>query len=1225
MSFVHLHNHTEYSLLDGAARISKLASTAKSHGAGAVAITDHGNMYGTYRFYKECKKSGVKAIIGCEVYIVDDMNSRDPKTHIAHLVLLAKDNDGYANLCKINTAAWTRGFYYKPRIDYDFLEKHSKGLIALSGCLAGHIPQSLLLGFYDEAKKYAERLKKIFGEDFYIELQDHGMVDQKQTNPLLIKLAKEIGAQLVATNDVHYINREDAEMQDALMCVEMRKTVDDPDRMKFPTDQFYLKTRAEMEALGFPVEALDNTLVIADKCNCHPFEKQNLMPEFSYPKDTDKVQYFRKAVEQGLREKYGEITKDVRDRFETEFSIIHKIKTDHDQDFFDYFLIVADFMKFANDNGIAVGPGRGSGAGSIIAYALNITRLDPLRYNLLFERFLHSERISPPDFDLDFCCKRRQEVVDYVVEKYGAERVCQIVTFGTMAAKASIKDIARVFKMPYAEVDAITKPIQISQVLKPPFLEYIFDLKKLHDPKAGAGFAELPEVEREKLLASYKKDKSKLETLRNGDLVKLYANNDSVRKIVDMALKVEGFPRNCSVHAAGVIICNRVVGEVIPLARNGTEITSQFDMKEIEDLGMLKMDFLGLITLTDIQGAIEDIRAKLGVEIDFYGQERSDKNSLTLMPNAKHCLMEYNDPDVYRMIAAGDTDAVFQLESGGMKKFIKDLRPDCFEDIIAACALFRPGPMDIIPAYCRNKHDPSLTTYDHPIIEPIAKSTYGQIVYQEQVMDVFKYMAGYSLGQADMVRRAMGKKDVKELAKHREIFLYGNKEMGIKGALANGVQKNLAVSIFDKLDKFSGYAFNKSHAASYAYLAYQTAYLKYHYYPYYMASVLNNRVHKWDDMTRYIVSIRAKGVEILPPSINKSSVYFNVEGEKGKEGIRFGLGALKNVGIGVIEKIIEERNNGDYKSFQDFCNRVPSDVLNKKCLESLILSGAFDGLGAYRSQLMAIYPRVVSLVSAEKKATDCGQISMFAGMQDTAATQVALPKLAEFDTFAKSKYEREVVGIYLSGHPLEQYTALMDECNFNTSFIKRTGGDEESEVTDDEPEFGNNSPVNMAAVIVEYKKLLTKATKQEMAIMRIEDIYGSCEVMLFPKIFEKVKPILLKDSVIRVTGKLSIREGEDAIILADDIQLLQAAKSTESAHETAGGQKTLYLKYNTMDAELHAKVLRALESYSGSLPVRIFCTVKNITNQLVNTKVRECIAIVSELKNYLDEASVVFK
>ena len=1254
MSFVHLHNHTEYSLLDGAARISKLVKTAREYEMPAVAITDHGNMYGTYKFYKECKKAGIKAIIGCEIYIVDDMNTQHSKEHRAHLVLLAKNNTGYKNLCKINSAAWTKGFYYKPRIDYNFLEKHSNGLVCLSACLAGHIPNNLLAGMYDEAKKYAVKLKNIFGEDFYLELQDHNMPEQREVNPKLIKLGQELNIELVATNDVHYLNADDTEMQDALMCVEMRTTVDEPDRMRFPSDQFYFKTHAEMLKL-FPEKtcprAISNTVKIAEKCNCHPFDRTNLFPVFIAPtqpkgpivkKETSananpNVAYFRELIETGLKQKYGKITPEIEKRYQTEFKIIH------DQNFVDYFLIVADLMKFANDNSIPVGPGRGSGAGSIIAYALNITLLDPLKYNLLFERFLHSERVSTPDFDLDFCCDRRGEMIDYVIEKYGHDKVCQIVTFGTLSAKAAIKDIARVFKMPYAEVDAITKPMIINQVIKPPYLPYIFDIKKIKNPKDNPDFASKTEKEQEKLLDDYKKENNKLNELRTPELVNMYKNNPKVKKIADMALKVEGFPRNCSVHAAGIIICKERVGDITPLARNGANITSQFDMKEVEELGMLKMDFLGLITLTDIQGALNDIKAQLGRDIDFYK-------------------MEYNDQDVYKMISSGDTDAVFQLESGGYKKFMQQMKPDCVEDLIAAMALFRPGPMDMIPNYCRNKHNPGLTTYDHPLLEPILKNTYGQIVYQEQVMDIFKFMGGYSLGQADMVRRAMGKKDIKEMNKQREIF--------IKGATEHGVSKDLAKSIFAKMEKFAGYAFNKSHAACYAFISYQTAYLKYYYYQYYMASVLNNRVNKWDDMTRYIVAIRAKGIEVLPPNINKSKTFFTVE-QKSKtptnskksdadSGIRFGLGAIKNVGVALIQSILAERDRGGpFKNFQDFCQRVPSDALNKKCMESLILSGAFDEFGNTRSGLMAIYPSIVSLIHNEKKATDAGQISMFSTvLKDANAADIKMPNIVEYDNFTKSKYEKEVVGIYLSGHPLEQYTKLFSECNFNTSYIKRKTDEEDpsdslsidpnslSDEGDDESteiEFANNSQISMGAIIVDTKKVLTKATKQEMAIMKIEDLYGTCDVMLFPKTYEKTKPMLQKDAIIKITGKLSLREGEDAIILADGIQVVQG-NGTLSALQTNGTNgngahnpidikhtftppvKTpkLYLKYNTADKNLHNEVILILEAYSGTIPVVTKCTTSNQAFS-PKIKIRDCQALIYELTSLLGEENIVMK
>ena len=1217
MAFVHLHTHTEYSLLDGAARISKLIKTAKEHGAPAAVITDHGNMYGTYKFYKKCKEEGIKAIIGCEIYIVDDLTIKHPKEHRGHLILLAKNNEGYTNLCKINAKAWIEGFYFKPRIDYNFLAKHSKGIICLSGCLAGHLNHYLLKNMYDEAKKYAQLLKDIFGADFYIELQNQGMPEQKHAGPGLVKLAEELGIEVVATNDVHYINADDAEMQDALMCVEMRKTIDDPERLNMLeiSDQFYLKTEAEMAKLfdpnakGVISRALSNSIVIADKCNCHPFVKSDLIPEFVNPEGTDNAAYFRKKIEAGLRERYGKITPEVRERYEREFKVIN------DNKFIDYFLIVADFMEYANQAGIAVGPGRGSGAGSIIAYALNITKLDPLKYNLLFERFLHNERVSMPDFDLDFCCNRREEVIDYVINKYGADKVCQIVTFGTLAAKAAIKDIARVFKMPYAEVDKITKPIQVSPTMKPPLIPYIFDLKKLKNPKDDPAFATLSEKEKEKKLDEAKKEQNKMHELRNTELVNLYKNNPEVKKIVDMALKVEGFPRNCSTHAAGVIICKKVVGDVTPLQRNGTDITSQFDMKEIEELGMLKMDFLGLITLTDIQGTLKDIKEILGVDIDFYDGK------------------EYGDQEVYKMIASGDTDAVFQLESGGYKRFMKDMRPNCIEDIIAAMALFRPGPMDMIPDYCKNKHNPKRTTYEHPSLAPILKNTYGQIVYQEQVMDIFKFLGGYNLGQADMVRRAMGKKDAKEMDRQKDIFVNGSEKMGIRGAVANGVPNHVAKSIFDKMAKFAGYAFNKSHAACYAFIAYQTAFLKHYYYPYYMANVLNNRVNKWDDMTKYIISIRSHGVKVLPPDINKSKAFFSVESDKGQSSIRFGLAALKNAGAALIENILAERaQRGSFKSFQDFCKRVDSGALNKRVLESLILSGAFDGFGNSRSSLMTGYPAIVKNISGEKKVTDAGQISMF-GNLITQEAEAEIPKVREYDNFTKLKFEKDVVGIYLSGHPLQQYAKLFADFSFNTSFLQKNEDEHDGPESEDHEQTGfvHNQTVIFGAIIQDIKRMVTKAAKKEMAVLRVEDMFGSCEVMLFPNIYERVKNLAVKDAVIRISGKLSVREGEDTMILADDISLLttNAPRITENEPKDPETQpraanKRLYLRFNTKDEEILAEAVNILEAYKGNCEVIVRCLATGEAKPFPH-KVRDCRAILFELASTLGEDNVVFK
>ncbi|MDR0462284.1 MAG: DNA polymerase III subunit alpha [Christensenellaceae bacterium] len=1196
MSFVHLHVHTEYSLLDGAARVSRLAKLATSLGMPAVAITDHGNMYGTYKFYKAIKaynkenlKSGekpFKAIIGCEVYIVNDLTKQIFTEHIGHLVLLAKNNKGYINLCKINTKAWIEGFYKKPRIDWEFLRKHSDGLICLSGCLAGHINQSLMQNMYDEAKKIALDLRSMFGEDFYIELQNQGIPEQDETNPKLIKLARELNIPLVATNDVHYLTREDADMQKALVCVTTKSTFDDPSDMTMPTDQFYLKSPEEMQKIFGKIapDALENTVKIAEKCNCSPFEQADLLPEFTVPNGGDKVAYFRKTVEGGLKKIYGNpIPKKIIDRYNMEADVIIG------KNYVDYFLVVSDFMKYANDNGIATGPGRGSGAGSVIAYALGITKLDPLKYNLLFERFLNPERPSMPDFDLDFCCMRRSEVIDYVVQKYGRDHVAQIITFGTLAAKAAIKDIARVFKMPYSEVDKITKPIDIPQTEKPPFLPYIFALKKLNKPTSTAKESEID---------AYNKEHDKLLRLQKRELINLYNDNPEVKKIVDMAMKVEGFPRNCSTHAAGVIICKYPVGDITPLQRNGTDVTSQFDMKEVEDLGMLKMDFLGLITLTDIQGTIRDIKRTLNKDIDFYS-------------------FEYDDPNIFKMITEGDTDAVFQLESGGMKRVLRDLKPDRFEDIIATVALFRPGPMDMIPDYCKYKHNPDLTQYDHPMFEPILKNTYGQIVYQEQVMDIFRVMGGYSLGQADMVRRAMGKKDVKEMERQKDVFIHGNADMNIKGAVANGVNLAKAKSIFDKLEKFSGYAFNKSHAACYAFISYQTAYLKYYYYPYYMANVLNNRVNKWDDMTKYINSARKHGLEVLSPDINKSEVFFTVEKHGPKEYIRFGLAALKNVGEEVIKTLLAERTRGGkFRDFGDFCNRVDSAALNKRCLESLILGGAFDGLGHTRSSLMQVYPTIVKLISTEKKSTDQGQMSLFGAINQQVAVKV--PHVAEFDKEEKLKLEKEVVGIYLSGHPLSSYSDLFEQFSWNTSMLN----------TDEEGEDQNETKVTFGAIVADIKRLVTKAAKKEMGVLRVEDLYGSIEVMLFPQIYDRVKTIATKDTVVKISGKISIREGEAPIILADNIELLSNTSAEPRPMTSITGKADtalkLYLRYNTKDEHLHSEVQNILRAYVGEVPVTIRCIATGEALS-INMRVRDCNAIKVELGSLLGEGNLLFR
>ncbi|MDR0384084.1 MAG: DNA polymerase III subunit alpha [Christensenellaceae bacterium] len=1112
--FVHLHLHTEYSLLDGASRISKLVKKVKEDGAKSVAITDHGNIYGAFKFYKACKAEGLKPILGCEIYIVDDVNIKEAKEHRAHLVILAKNNEGYFNLCKINSFAWTKGFYYRPRIDYKFLRQHCKGLICLSACLAGHIPYYLNIDEYDKAKQYATFYKETFGDDFYIEIQNHNLPEQKKVNPLLIKLANEIGVELVATNDVHYLYKEDAEMQDALLCIATQSKVADIDRMRFGSDEFYYKTTAEMYGVVMGVvgdkaladKIIRNTNVIADKCNCNPFEKQDLIPKFTTPTGESNLDYFKRTAEEGLKRRYGtdkdgNLPDHIRDRYETELAVIVP------QGFVDYYLIVADFMRFANESKIPVGPGRGSGAGSIIAYALGITKLDPLRYGLLFERFLHNERKSMPDFDLDFCCNRRGEVIEYVKKLYGDDHVCQIVTFGTMAAKAAIKDMGRVFNIPYAEMERVVKPIPtFPQTMKPPFLPYLFGLKQLKP---------LPQNATEDEIDKHKKEKNKIEQLRNRELIDIYNSDDILKKIINLAIKAEGFPRNCSVHAAGVIICKEVIGDVCPLAKNGDEITSQYDMIEIEELGMLKMDFLGLIATTDIDGTRAEIKELLGKDIDFYN-------------------MEYDDPNVYKMIASGDTGAVFQLEGGGMTKFMTDLKPDRIEDIIAGVALYRPGPMDMIPNYCRNKHNPALTTYEHPILEPILRETYGQIVYQEQVMEIFKKMGGYTLGAADNVRRAMGKKKVAEMEKQKKIF--------IAGAVTNGVSRDVAKNIYEKMAKFAGYAFNKSHAACYAFLAYQTAYLKCYYFSYFMAMMLNNRINKWDDLVHYIGQIEARNVKILRPDINKSRSRFRVE--KNGSDIRFGLSAIKNVGDGLIERIIAERESGgNYKDFIDFCERAPNEALSKKCLESLILSGSFDDFGLFRRQLLAIYPQIVEQVIKDKKQKEMGQLSMFDVINDS-ALQVKIPDISEFTDAEKLKYEKEFIGFYLSGHPLHQYADKMT--GFNSSMLKnKNESEDEYEETNNEPL--NNTAVSFIAIINKIKKIYTHANHDEMAILTVEDLFGSCEVMLFSKYWLFIKQHLNENDIVRITGKISAKDGRDAIVLAEQIERLNRKQEVDKS------------------------------------------------------------------------------
>ena len=983
--FVHLHLHTEYSLLDGATRIDTLFDACKEKNMPAVAITDHGNMYGAYHFYCLAKKKGIKPIIGCEFYMADDLTvkSGDVKREFNHLVLIAKNNTGYKNLVKLNSIGFVDGYYYKPRIDFKTLSQHSEGLICLSACIAGQLPRLLRDGMWEEARKLVKQYKELFGEDYYIELQDHGIADEIYVMPKLIKIAEEFGVELVATNDVHYLKESDAEMQDILLCVQTGKFFDDPGRMRFEGTQFYLKDYDEMaEKFSYVPQALENTLKIAEKCNVS-IEKKPLLPPYKPDNGMTPYEFLKDLLEKGLKRRYKEITPEIRQRADYELEVVSKMG------FVEYYLIVWDFINYAHEHGIPVGPGRGSGAGSIIAYAIGITQVEPLRYGLIFERFLNPERVSMPDFDIDFCMDRRGEVIDYVIEKYTKPRVAQIVTFGRMKAKNAVKDVCRVLRVPYAEGDKITKLIPLNATLK-----NAFGLDGKNE-----GVPELMEI--------YK--------------------DYSMKRVIDLAIALEDMPRQTGMHAAGVVICREDLSDNVPLQRSGDDITTQYNMKEVEELGLLKMDFLGLRTLTDIDKTIKIVKETTGEEFDF-----------------EDC--QYDDPNVFELIASGNTDAVFQLESGGMKRVMKDLKPDCLEDIIAGISLYRPGPMQFIPDYIKGKRDPKSVHYAHPMLEPILGVTNGCMVYQEQVMQICRSLAGYSYGQADEVRRAMGKKKMDVMALHRNYFINGkvndNGEVEIEGAVRRGVPKETAELLFDQMYAFAQYAFNKSHAAAYAYVSYQTAYCKRYHPVEYLAAVLNNRITNIDDIKKYIAYGKENNIDFLPPDINKSGVSFTVENGK----IRFALAAIKNIGSGSMEKIVEERKTrGDFVSLEDFLKRVESQYLNKRLVENLIKSGAFDCFKVSRAQMVSVFEPLMEMVYADKKKKESGQFSMFDLVENAAPAVVALPKsnIKEFPNKLKLSYEKEVLGLYVSGNPLDEYGEKLKAFTFNTGMVAFSEDDDD--------------------------------------------------------------------------------------------------------------------------------------------------------------------------------------
>lgn len=1157
--FVHLHVHTEYSLLDGLARIKPLVKLVKARGWKSIAITDHGNMYGVMKFYEECILNDIKPIIGEEFYICHDMHSRSNRTDMAHLVLLAKNNTGYQNLLKLSSLAFTEGMYYKPRIDYKLLEQYSEGLICLSACLAGHIPQAILRRDYEEADKLALWFKNIFKDDFYFEIQNHGIAEQKEVLIKLTEMSERLGIKLVATNDVHYINKEDAEIQDVLLCVQTSKTIDDPDRMKFETQEFYLKTYEEMlEVLPGYEEALEITNEIAAKCDVvirtkslresgapkqyHLGANENFIPQYIPDTGEGTYEYLSRMAWEGLYRNYKEVPPEYKQRLEMELDTINRLG------FVEYFLIVWDYINYARQNDISVGPGRGSGAGSIVAYTTGITQVDPMKYDLYFDRFINPERVSMPDFDVDFCRDRRGEVVEYAKRRYGADHVSNIVTFGNMQAKNAIKDVARVLRYPYSEVDKITKEIPGKPLKKPPVL--------------GAYFGTTGKPENDKYIIP--------------ELRKMYEEDEMVKRIVDIAIKLEGVPRNVSMHAAGVLISPEPVDTFVPLAKSGEDVVTQFDMIELEHLGLLKMDFLGLQTLDDIYKAVQYVKEDHNVVIDF--------NKIG-----------YDDPAVFELISSGNTDTVFQLESGGMKNFMKELQPTCLEDVIAGISLYRPGPMDFIPKFIKGKKEPDHIEYEDPCLEPVLKNTYGCIVYQEQVMKIFQVMGGFSLGGADVVRRIMGKKKAELLPPEEDKFINGfvdptGEKKPIEGAVKLGHDPVVAKKVFDQMAKFAGYAFNKSHAAAYAFVSYQTAYLKAHYEVEWLTAVLNTKITNADAIRKYINHAKKEGLIVYQPDVNKSRTMFRVENGN----IRFGLGALKHVGTGVIDQIIDERNaNGEYKSFEDFINRN-IEVINKRLVESLILGGAFDCFKLARSQLMAVYENVIDRANHDKKNKASGQFSMFDAFVEVAHTvnAVEYPNIKEFNKETLLKYEKDYVGMYVSGHPLDDYLSKYDEFNFtsdmiaeeeNSDELEEDGMAEEEKITEF-AEIKDGDKVIGGGVITAIKKISTKSGN--MAFLTIEDINGTFDVMLFPKLFTRYKDIAVEDGLITVRGRMSLRPGKSPVIVAEN--LTSWAKVGEDNSEKR--VRKVYLRFDTKDIDVQDKLKKILTSYPGDNEIVCKCS-----------------------------------
>ena len=1059
MSFTHLHVHTQYSLLDGSGKPDEMAAQAKALGMSALAITDHGVMYGVIDFYRACIKEGIKPIIGCEIYVTAgsrfdrEVSQGDDKYY--HLVLLAENDTGYHNLIKIVSSGFTDGFYYKPRVDYEILEKYSEGIIALSACLAGMIPRYIIRGNYARAKQEALRLRDIFGEDnFFLELQDHGIPEQRVVNDQLLRMSEEEKIPLVCTNDIHYTYAEDAEAHDILLCIQTGKKQKDEDRMRYEGGQYYMKSPEEMEEL-FPYvpEALDNTMLIAQRCNVNPEDKSKKLPEYDVPEGYEAYEYLEMLCRKGLEKRYPDNWREHEERLEYELSTIRNMG------YVDYFLIVWDFINYAKQNDIMVGPGRGSAAGSIVSYCLEITDIDPIKYNLIFERFLNPERVSMPDIDVDFCFERRGEVIDYVTKKYGRERVVQITTFGTMAARNVIRDVGRVLDMPYGAVDSIAKMI-------PQELDITID----------------------KALAA------------NNELRRAYESDPQIKNLIDMAKRLEGLPRHASMHAAGVVISKEPVVEYVPLARGSDgSVVTQFDMVTLEELGLLKMDFLGLRTLTVIQRAVNMARENTGDVIDL--------NSI-----------DHNDPAVLDMIGAGKCDGVFQLESAGMKSFMRELKPKSLEDIIAGIALYRPGPMDFIPKYIEGKNSGRPIEYDCPQLEPILKTTYGCIVYQEQVMQIVQELAGYSLGGADVLRRAMSKKKDYVMKAERQRFIYGDEDGSVPGCVRNGIDEKTANKIYDEMIDFAKYAFNKSHAAAYAVVSYQTAYLKYYYPTEFMAALMTSVMDRLTKLFQYTQECREMGISVLGPDINEGESGFTAHGKS----IRYGMSAVKGVGRNVIDNIVSERNeNGPYKSLEDFARRMCDKGLNKRMAENLIKAGALDCLGLTRKQLIYTYMEVLDRVSKEKKTAITGQMTLFDlfAPDEAASMRSEAPDVGEFDKETLLEFEKDVTGIYISGHPLDEYSDIIKECVTARSYEFLL--DEEGHVP-----LKDGQTVIAGGIIAAVSNKVAK-NGQPMAFVTLEDLFGTIEVIVFPRDYEKCRRYIAQGAKVLVKGRVKAEADAD--------------------------------------------------------------------------------------------------